>query len=124
MENITKQLTVAYMRTATADPRTTGMSLERQHQACVEYADTLGLHVRAVYYDVGVSGLSEERPALARLMRGISRGRIRHVVMADPDRLARNRELEQRLQKRIRGRGASVSSPCDSRTLTDRKEDR
>jgi DNA invertase Pin-like site-specific DNA recombinase len=118
------EVTAAYMRTATADRETTGPSLERQRLACEEYADALGLRVSAVYCDVGVSGLSEQRPALDQPMHDLSRGGIRHVVMADPDRLTRNRQLEQRLQERIRGRGASVSSPCDSRTATDRKEDR
>jgi DNA invertase Pin-like site-specific DNA recombinase len=125
MESISKQITVAYMRTATADRRVARISLERQDQACKEYADALGLCVSAVYYDVGASGLAEHRPALDQLMRDLSCGRIRHVVMADPDRLARNRQLEQQLQERVRGRGASISSPCDSKQLLTkgRKDD-
>jgi DNA invertase Pin-like site-specific DNA recombinase len=117
--------TVAYMRTATADRRDARMSLERQHQACQEYADALGLRVSAVYCDVGVSGLAEHRPALDQLMHDLSGGGIRHIVMADPDRLARNRHLEQRLHERIRGQGADASSPCDSRQLLaeGRKDD-
>jgi len=119
------EVTVAYMRTATVDRRVTRISLERQHQACKEYADALGLRVRAVYCDVGVSGLSEHRPALDQLMLDLFDGGIRHVVMADPDRLARNRQLEQRLYERIRVHGADASSPCDSRQLLaeGRKDD-
>jgi DNA invertase Pin-like site-specific DNA recombinase len=109
------EATVAYMRTATADRKVTRVSLERQHQACKAYADRLGLRVSAVYCDVGVSGLAKRRPALDQLMRDLSDGRIRHVVMADPDRLARSRQLERQLYERIRGHGADVSSPCDSR---------
>ncbi|HTD08374.1 MAG TPA: recombinase family protein [Solirubrobacteraceae bacterium] len=114
--------TVAYLRTATADRRVTRMSLERQYQACEERADALGLRVSTIYFDIGVSGLSERRPALDQLMRDLSDGRIGHVVMADPDRLARNWRLEEQLHKRIRSHGADASSPCDSQQpLTERR---
>jgi DNA invertase Pin-like site-specific DNA recombinase len=115
MKSTTKKITVAYIRTATVERRVTRISLERQRRACEEYAQAIGLRVSAIYCDIGVSGLAAHRPALDQLIRDLSSGSIRHVVMADPDRLARNRQLEQRLRDRIRGRGANVSSPCDSR---------
>jgi DNA invertase Pin-like site-specific DNA recombinase len=117
------ELTVAYVRTATADRRVTGLSLERQRQACEEYAHALGRRMSAIYADIGVSGLSEHRPALDQLMLDLARGHIRCVVMADPDRLARSRQVEQRLQQRVRSKGATISSPCDSTQVTNRKEE-
>jgi DNA invertase Pin-like site-specific DNA recombinase len=117
------EVTVAYMRTATADRSVTGASLERQRLACEAYAQSHGWQVSAIYTDVGVSGLSEHRPALGQLMHDLSRGHIRHVVMADPDRLARSSELERRLQQRVRSKGVTISSPCDSRQLTSAKEE-
>lgn len=117
------EVTVAYMRTATVDRRVTVLSLERQRQACEEYAHALGRRVSAIYADIGVSGLSEHRPALDQLMLDLERGHIRCVVMADPDRLARSRQVEQRLQQRVRRKGATISSPCDSTQVTNRKEE-
>lgn len=107
------QITVAYMRTATGNRRDARMSLERQHRACTDYADALGLRVSVVYFDIGASGLAEHRPALDQLMHDLSDGHISHVVVADPARLARSSELERGLQQRIRSEGATISSPCD-----------
>jgi DNA invertase Pin-like site-specific DNA recombinase len=114
-EKTTPKTTVAYMRTATADRVGSRISLERQLLTCEEYAHRLGLHLSAAYVDVGASGLAENRPALDQLMFDLSRGHIRHVVIADPCRLARSRELGQRLQERIRGEGATLTMPCDAR---------
>jgi DNA invertase Pin-like site-specific DNA recombinase len=111
------QITVAYLRSATADRLESRLSLVRQQDVCENFAHSLGVRITRIYFDVGVSGLREQRPALTQLMRDLSCGDIRRVVMADPGRLARDSRLARRLQERIRGRGASVSSPCDSRQL-------
>jgi DNA invertase Pin-like site-specific DNA recombinase len=115
-ENPTKaEVAVIYMRSATADLIRSRLGVERQRLVCEEYARRLGLHITDTYVDVGVSGLRESRPALDQLMLDLSQGYIRHVVIADPARLARSRELAQRLQERIRGEGASLTTPCDAR---------
>ncbi len=104
---------VAYMRTATAEQRGSGIGLKRQRRACDQQAQTLGLRLGAIYADVGVSGLSEGRPALDQLMLDVASGRIGHVVVAGPDRLARNPELEQRIAKRISDEGVTLTMPGD-----------
>lgn len=106
------EVAVAYLRTASANHVESSLSLKRQRLTCYEYRHQLGLQVSAIYSDVGVSGLTEHRPALDQLMLDLSQGHIRYVVIPDPDRLARNRELEQRLQERIRSKGATLSMPC------------
>jgi DNA invertase Pin-like site-specific DNA recombinase len=121
--SVEPKMTVAYLRTATTDRRAIGPSPERQRRVCEQYARALGLRLSMIYADVGVSGLSERRPALNQLMLDLGRGRIRCVVIAAPYRLARSQELEQRLWKRIRRHGASLTMPCDSRQLPTRKED-
>jgi DNA invertase Pin-like site-specific DNA recombinase len=113
-EKTKSKIAVVYMRTATGDRIGSPLSLKRQRLACEQYASQLGLHLSAAYVDVGVSGLSEHRPALDRLMLDLSRGHIHCVVIADPARLARDRELEQRLQERIRSKGATLTMPCDT----------
>jgi DNA invertase Pin-like site-specific DNA recombinase len=107
--------TVAYLRTATADPVSSQLSLARQKEACESFVHSLGAQITRVYVDVGASGARARRPALAELMRDLSGGGIRRVVIADPDRLARNRQLEDRLSRRIRRYGASLASPCFKR---------
>jgi site-specific DNA recombinase len=104
---------VAYMRTATAEQRGSRIGLARQRRACEQHAQALGLRLGAVYADVGVSGLSEDRPALDQLMLDVASGRIGHVVVAGPDRLARNGELEQRIAKRISDEGVTLNMPGD-----------
>jgi DNA invertase Pin-like site-specific DNA recombinase len=108
------EVAVIYIRTATADLRGSRLGVERQRLVCEEYALRLGLHITDTYVDVGVSGLRESRPALDQLMLDLSRGHIRHVVIADPARLARSRELAQRLHEHIRSEGASLTTPCDA----------
>lgn len=117
------ELTVAYMRTASAEQADSRLSLARQQDACGDFARSLGARITRTYFDVGVSGLDEQRPALTQLMRDLSRGRIHRVVIADPTRLARGRQLEDRLAERIRRYGASLAIPCFRRDeqLTERR---
>ena len=106
------ETTVAYLRTASANQVDSRLGIERQLRDCEDYARSLGVRITRTYADVGVSGLREERPALAQLLRDLSRGGIRRVIVADPARLARSPQLAQRLQKRIRRRKATLAIPC------------
>jgi site-specific DNA recombinase len=106
------ETTVAYLRTASASQVDSGLSLEGQLRDCENYAHSLGVSITRTYADVGVSGLREERPALTQLLRDLSRGGIRRVIVADPARLARSPQLAQRIQKRIRRDGATLAMPC------------
>ena len=118
----TNSVTVAYLRTATAEQLGSRIGLERQRRTCEQYAQALGLRLDAIYADVGVSGLTEHRPALDQLLLDLARGRIRCVVIADISRLARDQELEQRIHDRIRSEGATLTMPCDGRrSLTERR---
>jgi DNA invertase Pin-like site-specific DNA recombinase len=119
----TNSSAVAYLRTATAELAGSRIGLERQRRTCEQHAHALGLRLGATYADVGVSGLSEHRPALDQLMLDLTHGHIRCVVTADPSRLARNPELERRIRDRIRSQGSSLAMPCDSRHTTSANED-
>lgn len=118
----THRVAVAYMRTATAERVGSRISLERQRRTCEQYAHALGLRLSTIYADVGVSGLSEHRPALDQMMGDLAHGGIRCVVVADPSRLARDQETEERIGDRIRSQGASLTMPCDSRSVTNGQE--
>jgi DNA invertase Pin-like site-specific DNA recombinase len=107
----TGSITVTYLRTATDHPTESRRSLARQQDVCEGYARTLGVQITHAYIDVGASGLSEMRPALAQLMRDLSRGGICRVVIADPARLARSWKLVDGLTKRMRRYGALLAIP-------------
>jgi DNA invertase Pin-like site-specific DNA recombinase len=115
-------VTVAYLRTATADRVGSSIGLEQQRRACERHAQALGLRLGAVYADVGVSGLSEHRPALDQLMLDLARGHIRRVVIAGWERLARSWQLERRIRDRIGSHGATLATPGESPQVTSQKE--
>jgi site-specific DNA recombinase len=106
------KLTVAYLRTASSNQIDSRLGLERQLRDCEDYARSLGVRIVRTYADAGVSGLAESRPAFAQLMKDLSKGGIRRVIVADPARLARSRQLERRMSERIRRSGATLSMPC------------
>lgn len=114
---------VAYIRTATAEQVGSRIGVERQRRICERYAYALGLRLGAIYADVGVSGLAEQRPALDRLLLDLACGDIEYVLTADPARLARNQKLELRIRERISSRGTTLAMPEDDREVTNRKED-
>jgi DNA invertase Pin-like site-specific DNA recombinase len=119
----TNGVAVAYLRTATRDQAGCRTSLERQRRTCEQYAHALGLQLATIYADVGVSGLSERRPALERLIGDLAHGRVRCVVIAEPYRLARSWTVEQRIHERIHSQGATISSSRDAGQVTNQKED-
>jgi DNA invertase Pin-like site-specific DNA recombinase len=119
----TKQVAVAYIRTATAEQAGSRIGVERQRHTCEQRAHALGLRLGAIYADVGVSGLDEQRPALDQLLLDLACGDIEYVLTADPARLARNQELERRIRDRIGSHGATLAMPEDDRHVTNRKEE-
>jgi DNA invertase Pin-like site-specific DNA recombinase len=100
--------TVIYLRAASSDQLDIKRGLDTQRWLCEGYARSRGLTITRIYADVGISGLSEERPALTELMHDLSRGGIRRVLIADAARLARSRELAEKLSEHIRRSGASL----------------
>jgi site-specific DNA recombinase len=100
--------TVIYLRTASSDQLDSKRGLEAQRCLCEGYARSRGLSIIRIYADVGISGLSEQRPALTELMHDLSRGGIRRVLIADPARLARSMQLAEKLSERIRRSGARL----------------
>jgi DNA invertase Pin-like site-specific DNA recombinase len=99
---------VLYLRTGSADQEDIRRGLQTQQRLCEEYARQLGLRITDIYCDAGVSGLSERRPALGRLLRALSFGRIDYVIAADRARLARSHTLEQSLEERITRDGVGL----------------
>jgi site-specific DNA recombinase len=80
---------VAYCRSACEVPGTPSSAFS-QARAIRRYAKRHGLHLRDVYIDPGVSGITLERPALQKLLADCRAGKISAVIVKNAERLSRN----------------------------------
>jgi DNA invertase Pin-like site-specific DNA recombinase len=119
----TPRITVAYLRTASRNQFQGGLSLAAQRKTCENYARHLGVRISLVYADAGVSGLSDDRIGLRQLLRDIVCLRIGRVIVAEPTRLSRSLRLQQQLQARIRGNGASITCPCPEQSAREKEDE-
>lgn len=87
---------VAYLRAATIE-KDTLVRMTHQLRLCRLRARQLGVHLVAVYTDIGRSGASTHRPGLDRLLQELPRRRPRFVVAADAARIARGRKIEAQI---------------------------
>jgi len=81
---------VAYCRTASALNSDQVSGITRQMNEILGYAADHGLIVHKMYLDVGMSGISLERPELQRLLADWRAGKIDTVLTTDPARLSRD----------------------------------
>jgi len=99
-----------YVRTATQD------GIAEQRTLCcgfVEEHANAGLTLIDEYVDERVSGLSEDRPQLQRLLDDAEAGRITVLVVADLPRLSRDQIQLVRLLDQLQGLGVRVLSIGD-----------
>ena len=82
--------------------------LEQQRALCRMAGEINGLGGATEFIDVGVSGLTAERPELQRLLRLARQGQISQLVLANPSRLARATVLHVRLVQELRSNDVSV----------------
>lgn len=79
-----------YARVSTAEQAEKGYSLDTQLEACRHRAGELGVTDTEEFVDDGYSGEFIERPAFDRLRGRLASKEFAHVIVYDPDRLARN----------------------------------
>jgi site-specific DNA recombinase len=87
-----------YVRVSTDDQAKHGYSIADQIRLCREKAETTDI---IEYVDDGYSGEFMGRPALDMLLHDLEVKPITHVIIYDPDRLARNTELQLQLAAKI-----------------------
>jgi site-specific DNA recombinase len=81
---------VAYCRTASASGSDPTSSITRQVNEILRYAADHGLTVHETYLDMGMCGISLDRPELQRLLADCRAGKIDTVLTTDPERLSRD----------------------------------
>lgn len=84
---------IGYIRVSTQEQKRSGLGLEAQKRQISEFAQLNGLQLVDVCQDAGISGTKhiEKRPGLQKVLSSMKRGWS--VIVADLDRLSRDRAL-------------------------------
>ena len=86
-----------YVRVSTGQQAEEGHSLVNQKDACAKYAKENSLQVVKTYEDAGVSGTTDDRPAMQRALKE-THG-FEHLVIYDSTRLGRETNVNQTLRR-------------------------
>ena len=95
-----------YVRVSTGQQAEEGHSLQNQEDACAKYAETHKLKVVEIYEDAGVSGTTDDRPAMQRALKETDR--FQHLVIYDSTRLGRELEVNSSLRAAFAGFGIKI----------------
>jgi len=103
---------VGYLRVSTDEQADSGLGIEAQRASITAAAARLGLHLREVFTDAGVSGSLPlaDRPALLQAVTALHRGDV--LLVAKRDRLGRDLlevAMIERLVKKKRARSLSAA---------------
>ncbi len=92
-----KKLVVAYCRISTLEQKKNGLGIEIQVRDVTLFAQAQGLFIDRFYRDEGESGVLEDRPQLAELIRHCRSKRIGTLIIPSLDRLSREVRLAENL---------------------------
>ena len=83
---------IIYYRVSTEDQAQSGVSLEQQKNACLEYALKHDIEIVELFHDDGVSAKTIERPGLKELLKYCVKNAksLDCVIVYKIDRLSRN----------------------------------
>lgn len=90
-----------YVRVSTEEQARSGYSIDAQIMNCIDKATSLALYDYQIYRDDGYSGEFIERPALDMLRQDLRNGLIKHIIMYDPDRMARVLDIQLQIAAEI-----------------------
>lgn len=83
---------VGYIRVSTEEQVEHGHSLAAQETLIRQFAQSRGWQVERIYCDSGLSGRSDQRPALPQMLEDVATGQFEAVIVHAVDRLYRNLE--------------------------------
>lgn len=90
-----------YVRVSTEEQARSGYSIDAQIMNCIDKAKSLALYNYKIYRDDGYSGEFLERPGLDTLRQDLQKGLIDHIIMYDPDRMARVLDIQLQIAAEI-----------------------
>jgi len=94
-----------YIRVSTSEQKKQ-QTAQIQHQKTTQFGKEQDINLLDPYIDEGYSGELSERPDLHRLLDDIEEKEIDLVIVTEPDRLAREFEVQKFIQRQIREKGA------------------
>lgn len=110
---------IAYCRVSTEQQADSGLGIDAQRGSVTAAAVRLGLVVREVYVDAGMSGALAitSRPVLTQAVAALRRGDV--LLVAKRDRLARDRYELAVIERSVTKRGARIVSAAGEGTEND-----
>lgn len=90
---ITNNKAIIYTRVASMDQSADHKSLQAQEDACRKYALENDLEIVKVFFDQGVSGMSQDRPGLNDLIDFVDKNKdkVSAIIVSRIDRITRDR---------------------------------
>ena len=107
-----------YMRASTEEQVNEGHSLDAQEHAIVEFCRARGWTLVEIFVDPGLSGASQSRPALQRLLQQATEGRFDVVVVHAIDRFYRDLQGLLAAFKHLQDHGVSFISITENLDFT------
>lgn len=113
---------IAYLRVSTDEQADSGLGLDAQRASVTAAAQRLGVAVKAVHVDGGMSGALSlaRRPVLLRAVSSVQRGDI--LLVAKRDRLSRDAFEIAVIERDLKKHGARVVSAAGEGTDNDTAE--
>ena len=97
-----------YVRVSTGQQAEEGHSLANQEGVCTKYAEAQEFTVVKVYEDAGVSGTTDDRPAMQQAIKEVDS--YEHLIIFDSTRLGREMEVNQSLRAIFSQSGVQIHS--------------
>jgi DNA invertase Pin-like site-specific DNA recombinase len=84
------------------------ISIEQQHERCMEYAERNNLTIIESYADRAISGRTDKRPAFQRMMKDAANGKFGFVIAWKSNRMGRNMLQAMINEEKLRSYGVKV----------------
>jgi site-specific DNA recombinase len=107
------QRALIYCRVSSERQVNEGHGLDSQAQRCIQYAQSKGLEIAAVFRDEGISGGLFDRPAMKDLVEYLDEHTTENfvIIFDDLKRFARDVAVHLQLRKELIARGAKLECP-------------
>lgn len=110
---------VGYARSATETQDKKSLSIEKQEKEIKDYCRRKGYELTGMFFDLGKSGITLDRPALNQVLDLAVHNEIKQVICFDTSRLSRNTFHYLSLKKIFEEHGVELKTICGPNFLDD-----